>query len=257
MSEKIKVAITGKANEYLQNCSEYLKGRGFETKLISKDGNEVIELLKREKTDVLIMEPFLSSTDASGVLSALNNDSSIIKPVVIIASSFSNENLEEELLKNGADYYILKPFDTENLYNRIIRLLDWKENRNKVKSVKNETEHELEIIISDVMRQIGVPAHIKGYQYLRQSILLSVKEPEHLQAVTKVLYPTVAKNNKTTSSRVERAIRHAIEVAWDRGDVDVLSSYFGYTIENSRGKPTNSEFIAMISDKLRLELKVV
>ena len=107
------------------------------------------------------------------------------------------------------------------------------------------------------MRQIGVPAHIKGYQYLRQSILLSVKDPELLQAVTKVLYPTVAKNNKTTSSRVERAIRHAIEVAWDRGDVDVLSSYFGYTIENSRGKPTNSEFIAMISDKLRLELKVI
>lgn len=114
---------------------------------------------------------------------------------------------------------------------------------------------DLEILVSDIMRQIGVPAHIKGYQYLREAILLSIDDIEMLNSVTKLLYPTVAKTFKTTSSRVERAIRHAIEVAWDRGDVDVLSSYFGYTIQNSRGKPTNSEFIAMISDKLRLRLK--
>ena len=113
----------------------------------------------------------------------------------------------------------------------------------------------LEMTISDIMREIGVPAHIKGYLYLRQAIMLTVKDPDLMHAVTKVLYPTVAKTNKTTSSRVERAIRHAIEVAWDRGDVDVLSSYFGYTIQNSRGKPTNSEFIAMIADKLRLSMR--
>ena len=113
----------------------------------------------------------------------------------------------------------------------------------------------INIVITDILHQIGVPAHIKGYHYLRQAIKLTVDDPELMQAVTKILYPTIAKSNKTTSSRVERAIRHAIEVAWDRGDVDILSSYFGYTIQNSRGKPTNSEFIAMISDKLRLGMK--
>ena len=257
MKEKAKIVITGKSNDYFQSCAIYLEKKGFEVRPIEKDGNDVIKLLKSEGADVLIMEPFLSGTDALGVLSEIKSDNGLIKPAIIVVSSYSNDNLEEELLKNGADYYILKPFDMENLYNRIIKLLEWRENDIKSTVKVSGSERELEIIISDVMRQIGVPAHIKGYQYLRQSILLSVKEPELLQAVTKVLYPTVAKNNKTTSSRVERAIRHAIEVAWDRGDVDVLSSYFGYTIENSRGKPTNSEFIAMISDKLRLELKVI
>ena len=123
------------------------------------------------------------------------------------------------------------------------------------RQTEEKPEANLEIIISDIMHQIGVPAHIKGYQYLRYAIILSVESPEVMSSVTKALYPAVAKKFQTTSSRVERAIRHAIEVAWDRGDVDVLSSYFGYTIQSSRGKPTNSEFIAMIADKLRLNLK--
>ena len=114
----------------------------------------------------------------------------------------------------------------------------------------------LKVTVSDIIHQIGVPAHIKGYQYLREAIMLCVNDSEMVSSVTKLLYPTVAKKFKTTSSRVERAIRHAIEVAWDRGDVDVLSSYFGYTIQSERGKPTNSEFIAMISDKLRLNMKI-
>ena len=120
----------------------------------------------------------------------------------------------------------------------------------------NGADNSLEVTVSEIMHQIGVPAHIKGYQYLREAIILAVNDDEIMNSVTKLLYPTVAKTYKTTASRVERAIRHAIEVAWDRGDVDVLSSYFGYTIQNSRGKPTNSEFIAMISDKLRLKMKI-
>ena len=124
------------------------------------------------------------------------------------------------------------------------------------KPAGKEPENNLETSVTEILHQIGVPAHIKGYQYLREAIILSINDTEMMNSVTKVLYPTVAKRFSTTSSRVERAIRHAIEVAWDRGDVDVLSSYFGYTIQNSRGKPTNSEFIAMISDKLRLQLKI-
>jgi len=139
---------------------------------------------------------------------------------------------------------------------RIIQISGW---NNKVTPLKTEnniiTDNELELMVTEIIHQIGIPAHIKGYQYLREAIMLAIKDDDIINAVTKILYPTVAKRFKTTSSRVERAIRHAIEVAWDRGDIDVLNSYFGYTINGERGKPTNSEFIAMISDKLRLRLK--
>ena len=139
---------------------------------------------------------------------------------------------------------------------RIIQLSGWKNEQTPMLIKDNVvTDTGLELMITEIIHQIGVPAHIKGYHYLREAIILSVKEPEIINSVTKLLYPTVAKKYKTTSSRVERAIRHAIEVAWDRGDVDMLDSYFGFTVQNERGKPTNSEFIAMISDKLRLQLK--
>ena len=140
------------------------------------------------------------------------------------------------------------------LAQRINQLTGWSKSQGDVSKLQETTD--LQMTVSEIMHQIGVPAHIKGYQYLREAIVLSINDREMMSSVTKVLYPTVAKMYSTTSSRVERAIRHAIEVAWDRGDVDVLSSYFGYTIQNTRGKPTNSEFIAMISDKLRLRLKI-
>jgi two-component system response regulator (stage 0 sporulation protein A) len=165
--------------------------------------------------------------------------------------------LQKELIDAGADYYFLKPFDTNAMAERLIQLSGWKNERTPIVVKDNVvTDTQLEIMITDIIHQIGVPAHIKGYHYLREAIVLSIKNSEIINSVTKLLYPTVAKKHGTTSSRVERAIRHAIEVAWDRGDIDVLNSYFGYTIQNERGKPTNSEFIAMISDKLRLKLKI-
>lgn len=253
MKKSVKITVAGQGNEYAMMCAEYLSGRGFDVSAITKDGNEVLENIKNKMPDVVIMDAFMPGLDAVGVLDNLSK-LKVNKPITVVMSSVDNDNLENELISNGADYYVIKPFDMETFAQRILKLLE----RNSTDTVSaKSSERELEIIISDVMRQIGVPAHIKGYQYLRQSIILSIHDPELMHAVTKVLYPTVAKQNKTTASRVERAIRHAIEVAWDRGDVDVLSSYFGYTIQNSRGKPTNSEFIAMISDKLRLDLKVV
>lgn len=252
MRENIKITITGKGSESTEKTAAYLETKGYDISVISKDVSDVIN--EAEKCDVLITDAFLNGSDALGVLSELSNFEDSEKPIVIVVSAVDNPDLEDEILSKGADYYMLKPFNRELLCERIGQLLKWKGKSTTVKVSNKEVE--LQKIISDVMRQIGVPAHIKGYQYLRQSILLSVKDPELMHAVTKVLYPTVAKQNKTTASRVERAIRHAIEVAWDRGDVDVLSSYFGYTIQNSRGKPTNSEFIAMISDKLRLEMKL-
>jgi len=176
---------------------------------------------------------------------------------VLAMAGFDNPKLEGELINAGAAYYFLKPLDYNVLAERIRQLSGWKITQFPVKTPGGALgDNELEIMITDIIHQIGVPAHIKGYHYLRDSIRLAVKDSDIINSVTKLLYPTVAKRHDTTSSRVERAIRHAIEVAWDRGDIDVLNSYFGYTIHNSRGKPTNSEFIAMIADKLRLKLKI-
>ena len=171
----------------------------------------------------------------------------------MVMSSSDNQRFEQEVLRAGADYYFLKPFDINILAQRINQLTGWSKTQGDVTKQDNV---DLQVTVSEIMHQIGVPAHIKGYQYLREAIMLSINDREMMSSVTKVLYPTVAKMYSTTASRVERAIRHAIEVAWDRGDVDVLSSYFGYTIQSTRGKPTNSEFIAMISDKLRLRMKI-
>lgn len=152
-------------------------------------------------------------------------------------------------MQSGASYFTICPFNAEELAQRMLQFC--------AHSQSHEEEHQptLEIQVTEILHQIGVPAHIKGYHYLRDSIMMAIETPDIINAVTKQLYPSVAKRYETTSSRVERAIRHAIEVAWDRGDVDILNSYFGYTIHNTRGKPTNSEFIAMISDKLRLHMK--
>ena len=173
----------------------------------------------------------------------------------MVMSSFDNPQLEKGALENGAAYYFIKPFDITVLAERIILLSGWKNKPQQSNITNYSSERDLEFMITEIIHQIGVPAHIKGYHYLRDSIILSVNDPEYINCITKLLYPTVAKKYSTTSSRVERAIRHAIEVAWDRGNVNVLDSYFGYTINSGRGKPTNSEFIAMIADKLRLRLK--
>ena len=156
-------------------------------------------------------------------------------------------------MTGGADYYALKPYNVESICEEIVNLASKQFSGNKLPSMFNPNS--IEIKVTEILHEIGVPAHIKGYNYLRDSIIMSTEKPEIINAVTKQLYPSVAKKYETTSSRVERAIRHAIEVAWDRGDVDILNSYFGYTIHTGRGKPTNSEFIAMIADKLRLQLK--
>ena len=177
--------------------------------------------------------------------------------MIMAMSSFDSQRLEKELIDAGVDYYFLKPFDVNVMAQRIIQISGWK-NEKEPLVVKDSvvSDAQLELMITEIIHQIGVPAHIKGYHYLREAIILSIKNSDIINSVTKLLYPTVAKKHNTTASRVERAIRHAIEVAWDRGNIDVLDSYFGYTIQNERGKPTNSEFIAMISDKLRLKFKI-
>jgi two-component system response regulator (stage 0 sporulation protein A) len=167
-------------------------------------------------------------------------------------SNIDNPNFQREITKCGVDYFFLKPIEPQLVAERIFQLSSWK---SVGVGARYEEQKDLNVVITEILHQIGVPAHIKGYQYVREAIRLTVEDPEMLNSVTKVLYPTVAKKYRTTTSRVERAIRHAIEVAWDRGDLDTLNAYFGYTIQNNRGKPTNSEFIAMIADNLRLSNK--
>ena len=257
MEKKLKVLIADDSTEFGQSCANALKSYGMEVVACEKDGQTVVKMTMESKPDVVLADVFMPNLDILGVLSELKQSGGNQMPMVMAMSGFDNPRLEKETLSAGASYYFLKPFDMHTLAERIIQLSNWRNDTTPIVAKDNVvTDADLELLITEIIHQIGVPAHIKGYHYLREAIILSVKNTDVINSVTKLLYPTVAKKHKTTSSRVERAIRHAIEVAWDRGDVDVLNSYFGYTIQNSRGKPTNSEFIAMIADKLRLQLKI-
>lgn len=257
MKTKLKVLIADDSGQFGQDCALVLKNYGMDVVLCEKDGAKVKQELEKRKFDIILVDMFMRNLDALGLLLALKENNNLSKPLVIVLSNFDNQRLEKETLDAGAAYYFLKPVDVNVLSQRIIALSGWKNDNSPLILNKGNvtTDIQLEMIITDIIHQIGVPAHIKGYNYLRDAIMMSVKNTEMINSITKILYPTVAKKHQTTSSRVERAIRHAIEVAWDRGDMDTLDSYFGYTVQNTRGKPTNSEFIAMISDKIRLNLK--
>lgn len=253
MKEKIRVLIADTGDEAGKAFEAELKSMNYEVVLCERNGEAVISLLDKQHFDAVVMDVFMSSLDGIEVLEHISEALSE-RPFVIMLSTIGKQEFEEQIINAGADYYFIKPVNAKVLAKRINRLLSWKgEKQNHHNKVYSDDE--LEYMISDIMHQIGVPAHIKGYLYLRTAIMLCIGDSEMLGSVTKILYPTVAKKYNTTSSRVERAIRHAIEVAWGRGDVDVLSSYFGYTIQAQRGKPTNSEFIAMISDKIKLSMK--
>ena len=257
MEEKLKIVVADDTTELGKNCAKAFKGYGMNVVLCEKDGRNVLEKIKTEKPDIVLADVFMPNLDILGVLNGIKDMSAKERPMVMAMSGFDNARLEKEMIEAGASYYFLKPFDINTVAERIIQLSHWKNEKEPLVIKSNVvTDPELELMITDIIHEIGVPAHIKGYHYLREAIILSIKNSDIVNSVTKLLYPTVAKTYGTTASRVERAIRHAIEVAWDRGDLDVLNSYFGYTSQNERGKPTNSEFIAMISDKLRLKLKI-
>ena len=251
MSRKISVLLADNSDYFAVPCANVMKSHGLEVTLTEKDGKTVLEALTKQSYDVVLMDIFLPRLDALGVLEGLAQANLPHRPLVMVMSGFDNPNLEREAMAAGADYYFLKPFDAAAIARRIQSLCG-----DHADVPARRAPSNLEMQVTEIIHQIGVPAHIKGYQYLRDAILMAIEDDTIINAVTKRLYPTVAKKHGTTSSRVERAIRHAIEVAWDRGDVDTLTAYFGYTIHNERGKPTNSEFIAMISDKFRLQLKI-
>ena len=214
------------------------------------DGAEALQLLTANVADVLIMDLVLGGMDGLDLLRQLSEVSFLRRPNILVLSGFIRGNVVNQAAALGADFFLTKPCRMDAVTERV-RLL------RLGGGVEVSTDRQsLETLITGIIHEIGVPAHIKGYQYLREAILIAVEDMDVINAVTKVLYPEVAKRFGITASRVERAIRHAIEVAWDRGDLDTLQRYFGYTVNSAKGKPTNSEFIAMIADRLQLQQKV-
>ena len=253
MENKLKILISDDDAEFCASCESALSSLGFDGSVVCKDGRELFDNIVLKKPEIVLASAFMPQMDLISVLGAAKDKLGEGIPLFLALVPSESTVLEKELLSGGVAYCFIKPLDYTVLAERI-RSLCLSTGRSSAVPAGRDSSN-LEIVITDIIHQIGVPAHIKGYHYLREAILMAVDDIEIMNSVTKCLYPSVAKKHGTTSSRVERAIRHAIEVAWDRGDVDVLNSYFGYTIHSSKGKPTNSEFIALIADKLRVNMK--
>lgn len=253
MENKLKVLIAEKSTDFAVKCQKVLGSYGMNAITVEKDGALLLDEIRRTSPDVVLADVFMPHTDLMGVLERVGKMNS--SPIVMAMSTYENQRLRAQVMAAGAAHYFVRPVDVDELAEIIVRLTGFSSRSLPVGVAAVRTDLDLELAVTEIIHQIGVPAHIKGYHYLRDAIVMSVRQPEMINSITKQLYPTVAKHYSTTPSRVERAIRHAIEVAWDRGDVDVLNSYFGYTINVGRGKPTNSEFVAMIADKLRLQMK--
>ncbi|WP_211745134.1 sporulation transcription factor Spo0A [Paenibacillus sp. Marseille-Q4541] len=267
--QNIEVLLADDNREFTNLLAEYISEQeDMEVTGIAYNGEEVLQLIQETKNvpDVLILDIIMPHLDGLGVLERLREMNLSPQPKVIMLTAFGQENITQRAVQLGASYYILKPFDMEVLANRVRQLVGSQaitSNSSQMISSSHKSNvvpigksKNLDASITSIIHEIGVPAHIKGYQYLREAITMVYNNIEILGAITKTLYPAIAEKFKTTPSRVERAIRHAIEVAWTRGNIDSISHLFGYTINISKSKPTNSEFIAMVADKLRIEHKV-
>lgn len=266
--ERLNVAIADDNDRILELLGEIVTSDN-ELSLVGKanNGEDMYQIIKDKQPDIVLLDLIMPKMDGLSVMDRVNGDKTLKKtPNFIIITAIGQERITEDAFKKGASYYILKPFHNETVLEKIKQLRkevrnSRKENVNVIKysintiETKGTKEKNLETRVTDLIHEIGIPAHIKGYHYLRDAILMAIEDMDVLNAITKILYPTVAKKHRTTSSRVERAIRHAIEVAWSRGKLDTLEELFGYTVSNGKGKPTNSEFIALVADTIRLEQK--
>ena len=273
MREKITVLIADDNQEFSTTLATYLKNQ--EDMVVvgrAKDGNEALDMVSSLMPDVLLLDVIMPHLDGIGVLEQMNMIKLNKKPICIMLSAVGQDKVTQRAIELGAEYYVVKPFDIDLLITRIRELKNYKpssQNNNFISreigiskqqyiDIPNNSankEENIEALVTNVIHEVGVPAHIKGYQYLREAIIMVINDIDVINQITKCLYPQIANKFHTTPSRVERAIRHAIEVAWGRGEQKTVENIFGYTISAAKGKPTNSEFIAMISDKLRLELK--
>lgn len=256
-SKAMTVLIADDNREFCKTMKEFFDAcDDIEVVGVAFDGKEAYEMVLETQPDVLLTDIVMPRLDGLGLLAKLSNAQMEKKPACIVFSAVGQEAITKKAISLGAKYYIVKPFDLEELAEHIRSFRNDLLQDTPQFRTRDKSDTELETIITEIIQKVGVPAHIKGYQYMRDAIAMVIHDMDIVNSITKVLYPSVAKHYNTTSSRVERAIRHAIEVAWDRGDPEVLNSLFGYTIRSTKGKPTNSEFIAMIADKIRLDMKV-
>ena len=260
--EKIRFLMSDTGADITPRCREALEQQGVDVTVVEKDGTKVLQKMLAVRPNVVLLDAFMPGLDALTIKQRYNAAGEL-HTAFFVTGAFQSEEMVQELLDAGFSYYFVKPFEESVLVSRVLKAAARPARQNTFTTADSD-----EVTVTEILHQIGVPAHIKGYQYLREAILMAMgyqylreailmamEDPEYINAVTKRLYPDIAQRDNATPSRVERAIRHAIEVAWDRGDVDTLNRYFGYTIHNMRGKPTNSEFIAMIADKMRLDKK--
>ncbi len=254
MPNKTKVIVVDSNVEFRRACVQNLRRLDIDVVAEAIDGMDAFSKIARFRPNAVVSDLYLGRIDGLQLIKESKRKFGEYFPAFIMLSSFNNQGLFEECCQNGAAYCMLKPVDFGMLAERIEKCAYAGKRRGPATPPEGDPV-DIEAQVTKIIHQIGVPAHIKGYQYLRTAIIMTVSNSDYINSVTKTLYPSVAKEYNTTSSRVERAIRHAIEVAWDRGDVDVLNSFFGYTVQTARGKPTNSEFIAMIADNLRLKNK--
>lgn len=249
----IKVLISDDNREFCELLKEFVNSQDdLVLAGIAYNGLEALEIIDKQKPDIVVLDIIMPHLDGIGVLEKISSGATSIKPKVIMLTAFGQESVTQRAVELGADYYILKPFDFSVLATRIRQLSRGVSVSQYITPSKTKN---LDVAVTNIIHEMGVPAHIKGYHYLREAILMVINEVNLLGAVTKELYPMIAQKYNTTPSRVERAIRHAIELAWDRGNIEMMTKFFGYTINLERGKPTNSEFIAMVADKLRIESK--
>ena len=262
--EKLDVVIADDNERILQLLNDVLSNDSeIEVVGKAKNGEEAINIITEKQPDVVLIDIIMPKFDGLAVMEKVNNKSEMKKkPVFIVMSAVGREAITNDAFELGACYYIMKPFDNEMILSRVKHVRNALKRKNieprKINAFENKKdyiERNLEADVTNIIHEVGVPAHIKGYQFLRDAIMLSINDMEMLNSITKVLYPTIARKNNTTPSRVERAIRHAIEVAWTRGKMDTIDELFGYTVNNGKGKPTNSEFVALIADKIRLEYR--
>jgi len=253
----IKVLLADDNKDFCDIIVAHLnKQEAISVVAVAMDGIDAMNKIRDTHPDVAIIDGIMPRLDGLGVLERLQTLEEADRPVTIILSALSQDKVVQKALDLGAAYYMVKPFDLDALTQRIHQLMqEQKPLLKPTLSTASPTTYDLETKVTNILHEIGVPAHIRGYHYMREAIIMSVNDMDVLNYITKELYPSIAKKCNTTPSRVERAIRHAIEVAWNRGKVDAIDALFGYTVNNHKGKPTNSEFIALIADRLRLEMK--
>ena len=268
MKDKITILIADDNPDFARTLTSYIEEDDeLEVIAVARDGKQAVEMILNTEPDIALLDVIMPHLDGIGVLEKINEANMKKRPMCIMLSAVGQDKITQRALELGAEYYAIKPIDIEVLLGRIKDIKNFtpseikktyastREIRGQFIEISKKDQENLEALVTNVIHEVGVPAHIKGYQYLREAIMMVVNNIDIINHITKQLYPDIAVKYHTTPSRVERAIRHAIEVAWNRGQPDVVENIFGYTISAAKGKPTNSEFIAMIADKLRLELK--